>query len=115
MCAIQSIPLNLASDVDWRNTAACLQAAGAAETAIELCMLMRRADVLWEEVFPRYLGCGQHPALLERLLPHILACKLPSFPPEVMQVSCIACMPHGSVTTQTSDRRSYLLLNKCFP
>lgn len=71
----------------------CLQAAGAADTAIELCVLIRRADVLWGEVYPRYLACGQHPALLERLLPHILASKLPSFPPEVMQVSCM-CLCH---------------------
>ena len=77
---------------------ALLQAAGAAETAIELCVLIRRADVLWGEVYPRYLVCGQHPALLERLLPHILASKLPSLPPEVMQVSCIICMSCASAS-----------------
>lgn len=74
------------------HTTACVQAAGAAETAIDLCVLSRRADVLWGEVYPRYLACGQHPTLLERLLPHILASKLPSLPPEVMQVGCTGCM-----------------------
>ena len=79
--------------------AAVLQAASAAETAIELCVLIRRADVLWGEVYPRYLACGQHGALLERLLPHILASKLPSLPPEVMQVSQMLCMPHAPAST----------------
>ena len=82
------------------HTTACLQAAGAAETAIELCVLSRRADVLWGEVYPRYLACGQHPALLERLLPHILASKLLSLPPEVMQVGCnclhATCLSHNA-------------------
>ncbi|KAL3136710.1 hypothetical protein ABBQ38_005943 [Trebouxia sp. C0009 RCD-2024] len=62
-----------------------MQAASAADTAIEVCVLIRRADVLWGEVYPRYLACGHLPALLDRLLPHMLASKLPSFPPEVMQ------------------------------
>ncbi len=64
-----------------------LQAASAADTAIELCILVKRADVLWEEVYPRYSARRQQGILLERLLPHILASKLPSFPPEVMQAS----------------------------
>lgn len=55
--------------------------------------------MLWGEVYPRYLACGHLPALLDRLLPHMLASKLPSFPPEVMQVSSTACMSHhGSLT-----------------
>jgi len=64
---------------------AWLQAAGAADTAIELCILIKRAEVLWEGIYPRYLARKQQGILLERLLPHILASKLPSFPPEVMQ------------------------------
>ena len=64
-----------------------MQAAGAAETAIEVCILLRRLEVMWEEVYPRYLARGCQGILLERLLPHILASKLPSFPPEVMQAS----------------------------
>ncbi len=47
---------------------------------------MKRAEVLWEGIYPRYLARKQQGVLLERLLPHILASKLPSFPPEVMQV-----------------------------
>ena len=78
--------------------AAVLQAAGAAETAIELCVLIGRGDVLWGEVYPRYLACSQQPALLERLLPHILASKLPSLPPEVMQVCFLIRMSHFSFT-----------------
>ncbi|KAL0048183.1 hypothetical protein WJX82_009442 [Trebouxia sp. C0006] len=62
-----------------------MQAAGAADTAIEVCILIKRAEVLWEGIYPRYLARKQQGILLERLLPHILASKLPSFPPEVMQ------------------------------
>ena len=64
-----------------------MQADGAADTAIELCILIQRAEVLWEGIYPRYLARKQQGILLERLLPHILASKLPSFPPEVMQAN----------------------------
>lgn len=64
-----------------------LQAAGLADTAIELCILLKRADTLWEDIYPRYLERKQQGILVDRLLPHILASKLPSFPPEVMQAS----------------------------
>ena len=87
-----------------------MQAASAADTAIEVCLLMGRAEVVWEEVYPRYLACGQHPALLDRLLPHMLASKLPSFPPEVMQVSslaaCYTLPPHSCATKR--ERACYL-------
>ena len=63
-----------------------LQAAGAADTAIEICILIGRLGTLWEEVYPRYAGRGLQGMLLERLLPHLLASRLPSLPPEVMQV-----------------------------
>lgn len=43
--------------------------------------------MLWEGIYPRYLARKQQGVLLERLLPHILASKLPSFPPEVMQAN----------------------------
>ena len=72
---------------------ACVQAASAADTAVELCILIQRPDVLWEEVYPRFLACAQQGTLLEQLLPHILASKLPSFPPEIMQVRvCNTCL-----------------------
>ena len=63
-----------------------LQAEGAADTAIEICILIGRLGALWEEVYPRYAGRGLQGMLLERLLPHLLASRLPSLPPEVMQV-----------------------------
>ncbi len=69
------------------HVSAWLQAAGAADTAIQLCILIKRAHVLWEGIYPRYLARKQQGILLERLLPHILASKLPSFPPEVMQAN----------------------------
>ena len=84
-----------------------MQAANAADTAIEVCLLMRRADVVWEEVYPRYLACGQHPALLDRLLPHMLASKLPSFPPEVMQVSSLTAY-HTPAPSLMYKRRNKL-------
>ncbi|KAA6422788.1 MAG: hypothetical protein FRX49_07323 [Trebouxia sp. A1-2] len=61
-----------------------MQAAGAADTAIQLCILINRTEVLWEGIYPRYLARKQQGILLERLLPHILASKLPSFPPEAL-------------------------------
>lgn len=91
-----------------------MQAAGAADTAIELCVLIQRADVLWGEVYPRYLACGQHPALLERLLPHILASKLPSLPPEVMQVSFIICMSRASLTVPRRKFAGFLFVTDIF-
>lgn len=63
-----------------------LQAAGAADTAIETCILIHRLGTLWEEVYPRYAERNLQGMLLERLLPHMLASRLPSLPPEVMQV-----------------------------
>lgn len=63
-----------------------LQAAGAGDTAIEMCILTGGLEALWEEVYPRYVGRGLQAMLLERLLPHLLASRLPSLPPEVMQV-----------------------------
>ncbi|KAL0018560.1 hypothetical protein WJX77_004866 [Trebouxia sp. C0004] len=72
-----------------------MQAAGAADTAIQLCILIKRAEVLWEGIYPRYLARKQQGILLERLLPHILASKLPSFPPEVMQALVEHFSGHG--------------------
>jgi len=61
-----------------------------------VCILIKRAEVLWEGIYPRYLARKQQGILLERLLPHILASKLPSFPPEVMQANtrCILISGH---------------------
>lgn len=53
-----------------------------------MCILTGRLEALWEEVYPRYAGRGLQGMLLERLLPHLLASRLPSLPPEVMQVLC---------------------------
>ncbi|KAL0030409.1 hypothetical protein WJX79_001821 [Trebouxia sp. C0005] len=72
-----------------------MQAAGAADTAIQLCILINRTEVLWEGIYPRYLARKQQGILLERLLPHILASKLPSFPPEVMQALVEHFSGHG--------------------
>ncbi|KAK9804391.1 hypothetical protein WJX72_010740 [[Myrmecia] bisecta] len=60
-------------------------AAAAAETAIEVCLVVRRPAVLWEEVFPRFQAGRVGGVLLEHLQPHILADQLPTLAPEVMQ------------------------------
>jgi hypothetical protein len=60
-----------------------------------VCILIKRAEVLWEGIYPRYLARKQQGILLERLLPHILASKLPSFPPEVMQANTHCTLTSG--------------------
>ena len=82
-----------------------LQAAGAGETAIDLCILVARLPVLWEEVYPRFAQRGLQGLLLERLLPHLLASRLPSLPPEVMQVSLCNS---GSALLTANTWRLYL-------
>lgn len=69
------------------------QLEGAAEVAVQLCILTGRPAVLWEHVFPRFQAYDQVPALLARLQPHILAGDLPSPAPEVVQVS-FPCHSH---------------------
>ena len=98
-----------------------LQAISAAETAIELCILIKRAEVLWEEVYPRFHAHNQQGLLLDALLPHILASKLPSFPPEVMQVAPSLCVISCSVAVHTEwDAQPQtplflLMLKTCIP
>ena len=50
-----------------------------------MCLEIRRPEVLWEEVAPRFRGAGRLGALLERLLPRVLAGRLPALAPEIMQ------------------------------
>ena len=61
-------------------------AGGAAEAAIDVCLGLNRPAGLWADVVPRFQRGGWQGALLERLLPRIVAGQLPALAPEVMQV-----------------------------
>lgn len=65
-----------------------------ADTAIGCCLLLRRPDALWSDLFPRFQaaaqpassgngGFGPEAAFLHQLLPFILSDQLPSVAPEV--------------------------------
>lgn len=68
--------------------AADAAATAAAEVALDVCLEIRRPDVLWEHVAPRFRGAGRLGALLERLLPRVLAGRLAALAPEIMQACC---------------------------
>lgn len=58
-------------------------ASAAADTAIGCCLLVRRPDALWSDLFPRFQGAGAAAPFLRQLLPFILSDQLPSVAPEV--------------------------------
>ena len=64
-------------------------AAGAAETSVDMCLGLERKALLWTDVVPRFEQAKALGALLDCLLPRILAGQLQSLAPEVMQVWCI--------------------------
>ena len=61
-------------------------ATGSAGTAVDLCLGLDRRALLWEDVVPRFQQAGVLGALLDCLLPRIMAGQLQSLAPEVMQV-----------------------------
>ena len=62
-----------------------IQAAAAADVAIDACIALQRRSVLWTEVYGRFVAGGCQVLLLERLLPCILANQLTTLGPELMQ------------------------------
>jgi hypothetical protein len=59
-------------------------AAQLADTAIACCLLVRRADALWSDLFPRFARQqAAAAAFLQQVLPFILSDQLPSVAPEV--------------------------------
>ena len=64
--------------------AAAAAAAQLADTAIACCLLVRRADALWSDLFPRFARQqAAVAAFLQQVLPFILSDQLPSVAPEV--------------------------------
>lgn len=53
---------------------------------MDLCLGLDRRALLWEDVVPRFQQAGALGALLDCLLPRIMARQLQSLAPEVMQV-----------------------------
>lgn len=63
---------------------AAAAAAQLADTAIACCLLVRRADALWSDLFPRFARQqAAVAAFLQQVLPFILSDQLPSVAPEV--------------------------------
>ena len=71
---------------DGSHAVAEMQAAAAADIAVELCMALDMQPLLWSSVFPRFAAAGCRQVLLEHLLPHIFRDQLTTLAPEVMQV-----------------------------
>jgi peptidoglycan hydrolase-like protein with peptidoglycan-binding domain len=81
-----------------------------ADTAIGCCLLLRRPDALWSDLFPRFQAAAQggsgsgsgsgsggpEAAFLHQLLPFILFDQLPSVAPEVMQALVEQCVAGGA-------------------
>ncbi|KAK9840784.1 hypothetical protein WJX81_004448 [Elliptochloris bilobata] len=67
----------------------------AAEVALDACLALGRPGVLWEEVAPRFRRAGRLGALLERLLPRVLAGRLAALAPEIMQALVERCAADG--------------------
>ncbi len=61
-------------------------AASAAGNAVDMCLGLERRTLLWEDVVPRFQQAQALGALLDCLLPRIMAGQLQSLAPEVMQV-----------------------------
>lgn len=64
------------------------QAQRAAEVALQLALALGRADVLWQEAFPRFAAAHQIGSFMRALVPCILSGRLSSLAPEVVQVAC---------------------------
>lgn len=53
---------------------------------MDICLGLKRNTLLWEDVAPRFQSANGMRALLDCLLPRIMAGQLQSLAPEVMQV-----------------------------
>ncbi|KAM3016981.1 hypothetical protein FF2_000930 [Malus domestica] len=53
--------------------------------AVEFCVHIRRADILFDEIFSKFVAVQQRDTFLELLEPYILKDMLDSLPPEIMQ------------------------------
>lgn len=89
----QGAPVGPTEDASSQAAASSAQLA---DTAIGCCLLLRRTDALWSDLFPRFQAAGQQlggtdcggssspaAAFLHQLLPFILSDQLPSVAPEV--------------------------------
>ena len=61
------------------------ETAAAAETAVDICLGLKRNAQLWQDVAPRFQRARAIGPLLGCLLPRVLAGQLQSLAPEVMQ------------------------------
>ncbi|KAG6667166.1 vacuolar protein sorting-associated protein 8 homolog isoform X1 [Carya illinoinensis] len=53
--------------------------------AVEFCVHIKRTDILFDEIFSKFLAVQQRETFLELLEPYILKDMLGSLPPEIMQ------------------------------
>ncbi|XP_015888913.3 uncharacterized protein LOC107423794 [Ziziphus jujuba] len=53
--------------------------------AVEFCVHIKRTDILFDEIFPKFVAVEQRDTFLELLEPYILRDMLGSLPPEIMQ------------------------------
>ncbi|RXI07623.1 hypothetical protein DVH24_005396 [Malus domestica] len=53
--------------------------------AVEFCVHIRRTDILFDEIFSKFVAVQQRDTFLELLEPYILKDMLGSLPPEIMQ------------------------------
>ncbi|XP_055810838.1 uncharacterized protein LOC129880699 isoform X2 [Solanum dulcamara] len=53
--------------------------------SVEFCLHIKRLDVLFDEIFPKYAAVNHKDTFLELLEPYILKDMLGSLPPEIMQ------------------------------
>ncbi|KAF3439788.1 hypothetical protein FNV43_RR18066 [Rhamnella rubrinervis] len=53
--------------------------------AVEFCVHIKRTDILFDEIFPKFVAVQQRDTFLELLEPYILRDMLGSLPPEIMQ------------------------------
>ncbi|CAM8890178.1 unnamed protein product [Rhodiola kirilowii] len=53
--------------------------------AVEFCVHIKRTDILFDEIFPKFVAVQQKDTFLELLEPYILRDMLGALPPEIMQ------------------------------
>ena len=80
------------------------ETAAAAETAVDVCLGLKRNVQLWQDVAPRFQRARAMGPLLGCLLPRVLAGQLLSLAPEVMQARA------GPLLQQLSQISSMLRL-----
>ncbi|KAK9788705.1 hypothetical protein WJX73_001767 [Symbiochloris irregularis] len=75
------------------------QALRAAGTAIHVALTLGQEEVLWQEVFPRFVRGGRVGPFMQALIPCILSGTLTSLAPEVVQALVEHCVSTGQVDT----------------